>query len=218
MTPIIFWGATGQAKVLRELAERIGFRLVALFDNDPNLSPPFPDVPLYVGPSGFRIWHEQFGEEPPACLVAVGGDRARDRVELQSFLEEQGCVPVSVIHPSAFVAADAGVGCGSQILAQAALCAGAAIGRACIVNTAATVDHDCILGDGVHLGPGVTLAGCVSIGDYSFIGASAVVLPGIRIGRDAVVGAGSVVTRNVPTGVVVYGNPARYIRDSRIVG
>ena len=47
------------------------------------------------------------------------------------------------------------------------------------------------------------------------IGAGAVVLPNLRIGRDAVVGAGAVVTRDVPDNAVVYGNPARVQRYIR---
>ncbi len=52
----------------------------------------------------------------------------------------------------------------------------------------------------------------VYIGDYSWIGAGAIILPGVRIGRNAVVGAGSVVTANVPEGAIVAGNPARIIK------
>lgn len=49
----------------------------------------------------------------------------------------------------------------------------------------------------------------VSIGNNVWIGGGAIILPGVRIGDDAVVGAGSVVTRDVPPGATVVGNPAR---------
>jgi acetyltransferase-like isoleucine patch superfamily enzyme len=69
-----------------------------------------------------------------------------------------------------------------------------------------------VLGDGVHVAPGATLAGNVEVGDFTLVAVGAVVLPRIRIGRDCIVGAGAVVTRDVPDGTVVYGNPARIIR------
>jgi acetyltransferase-like isoleucine patch superfamily enzyme len=54
--------------------------------------------------------------------------------------------------------------------------------------------------------------GVVRIDDGAFIGINAVILPGVRVGRNAVVGAGSVVTRDVPSHSVVAGNPARVIK------
>ncbi|MCI0541033.1 MAG: acetyltransferase [Verrucomicrobiales bacterium] len=217
LKPIIFWGATGQAKVLRELVERIGYRLVATFDNNPQTTSPFPDIPLFHGETGFGKWREQSGTAPLAGLAAIGGARGRDRCEIQRFLIEQGIEAVTVMHPSSFVAANASLGKGSQVLAQAAICVEVRTGEACIVNTRASIDHECVLGDGVHIGPGATLSGGVTVGDFTLVGAGAVVLPRIRIGRDAIVGAGAVVTCDVPDGKVVYGNPARIRHDTPVV-
>lgn len=50
------------------------------------------------------------------------------------------------------------------------------------------------------------------IGQNSFVGASAVIMPGVRVGAGSIVGAGSVVTRDVPDGVIVAGNPAKIIK------
>ena len=53
----------------------------------------------------------------------------------------------------------------------------------------------------------------IVIEDNVWIGGGAILLPGVRIGRNAVVGAGAVVTRSVPANTVVAGNPARVIRE-----
>jgi acetyltransferase-like isoleucine patch superfamily enzyme len=55
----------------------------------------------------------------------------------------------------------------------------------------------------------------VEVGDDAWIGGNVVVLPGVRIGRGAVVGAGSVVTKDVPDYWVAVGNPARLLREVR---
>jgi acetyltransferase-like isoleucine patch superfamily enzyme len=82
----------------------------------------------------------------------------------------------------------------------------------CIVNTVASVDHDCVLGDFVHVAPGARLCGGVTVAAGAFIGAGAVVVPGRRIGADAIIAAGAVVLTDVPDGSVAAGNPARLVK------
>jgi maltose O-acetyltransferase len=60
---------------------------------------------------------------------------------------------------------------------------------------------------------GLESASPVSVGDNVWVGGAAVICPGVAIGDDAVIGAGSVVTRDVPAGAVVAGNPARVLRE-----
>lgn len=92
---------------------------------------------------------------------------------------------------------------------MAAVSEGAELGRYCIVNTGASVDHECRLGDGVHVMPGATLAGCVEIAAHATVGSNATVLPRVRIGPRAVIGAGAAVTEDAAAGVTVAGVPAR---------
>jgi sugar O-acyltransferase (sialic acid O-acetyltransferase NeuD family) len=206
---VVFWGASGQAKVLRDALGSDGPRLVALFDNHPAVVSPWPDVPLLRGWAGFEKWRGENGGDGIGCLVAIGGDKGADRLKLQRELAAAGLVPLTAVHRTAFVAADARIGAGSQILAGSVVAVDCALGDACIVNTGATVDHECVLGDGVHVCPGAHLAGAVTVGEMVMIGTGAVVLPRLTIGARAIVGAGAVVTRDVPAGAVVVGNPAR---------
>jgi sugar O-acyltransferase (sialic acid O-acetyltransferase NeuD family) len=209
MTPLICWGATGQAKVVREALAGSEYRIVALFDNR-ELGSPFSDLPIYHGVAGLERWQREYtGDRPVRACVAIGGDRGRDRLDLQRMLIDRGFVALTVVHPRAFVADNAIVGIGAQVMALAAVCAGARVGEAALINTSASVDHDCIVGDGAHIGPGATLAGEVTVEDFAFVGAGAVVLPRLHIGAGATVGAGAIVTRDVAPGATVSGNPAR---------
>lgn len=212
---IVIWGASGHAKVLHEFLGELGYELVALFDNDTNAVSSFPSVPIYHGTTEFLHWKKQ--QRHPGeirCLVAIGGWRGHDRLKIQQYLQSQGHTPATVAHPAAYVAKTVRPGVGSQILAGSVIGVDVQMGDACIVNTSASIDHECRLGDGVHVGPGATIAGCVWIGSFSFVGAGATVLPRIRIGNDCIIGAGSVVTCDIPDGVVAYGNPARVVRKN----
>ena len=97
-------------------------------------------------------------------------------------------------------------------MAGAVINSGTQVGRHCIVNTSARVDHDSVLGDFVSVAPGATLGGSVHVGEYSAISLGASVIHGITIGHDTVIGAGAVVVRNVDSNVVAYGVPARVVR------
>nr|WP_233843853.1 NeuD/PglB/VioB family sugar acetyltransferase [Dyella sp. 2HG41-7] len=213
---VIFWGATGQAKVLREALPADRARLVALFDNR-NIQSPFEDVPIFHGEPGFLDWEQTSpGHHQIHACVAIGGSQGEDRLSRTHWLRGRGYAPLTIVHARAFVAGDVQVGNGCQILAMSAVCAGAQLGEAVIVNTNASVDHDCVIGDGVHIAPGATLAGEVMVDKFAFIGTGAVILPRIRIGAHAIIGAGAVVTRDVVAGTTVTGCPARpYFKDQK---
>jgi len=212
--PLVIWGASGHAKVLAEFALDAGFRLVAIFDNSPAAGSPIPDVPIHHGSEGFLQWRAAYPEKSVWGIVAIGGSRGVDRLELLDLLRVNRVTPATLVHPRAFVARTARVAEGCQILANASVCADAHVGSACIVNTNASVDHESKLADGVHVAPGARIAGCVEVGRCAFVGVGAVILPRLRIGAGAIVGAGAVVTRDVPERAVVYGNPARIVRQT----
>lgn len=209
MKPVIFWGGAGQARVLREALSDSDAAIVAVFDNR-DIASPFADVPIFHGELGLRSWASGYnGQDPVYACVAIGGVGGSDRLNLMRRLSEQGYRPLTVIHPRAFVATDARLGEGCQVLALAAVCAGVKMGDGVIINTSASVDHDCVIGDGVHIAPGARVTGEVTVGDYAFVGAGAIVLPRIRVGACAVIGAGAVVTKDVAEGATVTGNPAK---------
>jgi sugar O-acyltransferase (sialic acid O-acetyltransferase NeuD family) len=212
MKDVIFWGATGQAKVLFEAISDIDINLVALIDNRA-IPSPIAGLPVFSDINRFRKWMlKQDRELNLYYVIAVGGGKGKDRIDLMRSLDEMGLKPLTIIHPTAFVAKGAILGPGCQILAQSAVCAQSQIGRSVIVNTSSSVDHDTVVGDGSHIAPGAHIAGEVIVENGVFIGIGAVVLPRIRIGQYATVGAGAVVTKDVPSGVTVAGNPAKIIR------
>ena len=138
-------------------------------------------------------------------LIAIGNNNSRKRI---AELLGNDCY-ITLIHESAVLDRNINPGKGSQILHNSTIQVGTKIGKHCIINTASSIDHDCVLGDFSFIGPNATLCGGVKIGEGTFIGAGAIVLPYIKIGKNCMIGAGSVVTKNLPDGITAYGNPVK---------
>lgn len=124
----------------------------------------------------------------------------------------QDLAMVTIIHPSAVVARDAEIGAGSLILAGAVVGTNCRLGVGTIVNTRASLDHDGELGDYASLLPGVVTGGNVKVGRFSCVCLGAHVGHGVRIGEHCMIGAGSVVLRDVEGYTLSYGVPARPVR------
>jgi sugar O-acyltransferase (sialic acid O-acetyltransferase NeuD family) len=199
---IILWGGTGQAKVIRPIIEHFGGRVVAVFDDTPNLKPPFPDVDLHFG-QDFEKWLKTQNPGEIGFCITIGNPHGRVRLKLHDKLVGDGLSPVTVAHHTAWIAKDATVGAGCQILAGAIIAAEANLGRQCIVNCNALVEHETVLADAVEVAPSATVLGLTHVGVNSFIGAGALVLSRLKIGSDVIIGAGSVVAADVPEGETV---------------
>lgn len=83
------------------------------------------------------------------------------------------------------------------------------IGAGTIINTGASMDHDCRIGAYAHIAPGARLVGEVVIGEESTVGMMSCVIEGRRVGFRSLVAAGAVVVRDVPDDTRVAGVPAR---------
>jgi len=207
----ILWGSAGHAKVLAEIINSKGGNIIALFDNQ-KVKSSLNGVPIYIGIDGFRNWLESSENlNTIAGFVSIGGSNGIDRLEIQALFERSGIATPTLTHSTALVSNTSILGPGTQVLGLANISAEVQVGKACIINHHASIDHECILGDGVHVAPGATLCGCVRLANNVFVGAGAVILPRLSIGENVVIGAGAVVTKDVPAGTTVVGNPAKII-------
>ncbi len=120
----------------------------------------------------------------------------------------------SVIHPTACIAKDVKLGEGVQVMAGCVIQPGTVIAPNVLINTRATIDHDCHLHAHVHIAPGVILSGNVEVEEQTHIGAGAIVVQGIKIGRQCLIGAGAVVVRTVIAHHRMAGVPARALKTA----
>ena len=78
-----------------------------------------------------------------------------------------------------------------------------------IINTSASVDHDCRIGDHAHIAPGTVLGGTVIIGDGAHIGTNATVIENVFVGSKAMVAAGACVISDISSNARFAGIPAK---------
>lgn len=204
---LLVFGGGGHAKVVIDAADKSDrFSEILLAD----------DAPETWGQSlighrviGGRDALRALAGERPQCIVAIGHNATRATVA--AWLQAHGFELATVIHPSVQLGKGVRIGEGSFLAAGVVVNCDAVLGRNVIVNTAASVDHDCQVGEAVHLAPGCRLCGHVSVGMQSLLGAGVVVIPSVRIGALVLVGAGSTVIADLSNGVRVAGSPARLL-------
>jgi sugar O-acyltransferase (sialic acid O-acetyltransferase NeuD family) len=201
---VVVIGGGGHAKVVVATLQAAGVPVAAVLDDDPaRHGSEILGVPV-AGPLAALA-----GLETRRAVLAVGDNRTRARLVTELASAVPRLAWANAVHPSAVVHPSVELGDGCVVFAGAVIQPDTVVGPHAIVNTGATVDHDCRLGAFCHLAPGCHLAGDVTIGDGAFLGVGAAVLPGRRVDARATVGAGAVVTVDVPVGLTVVGVPAR---------
>jgi sugar O-acyltransferase (sialic acid O-acetyltransferase NeuD family) len=146
-------------------------------------------------------------------FVAVGDNFVRWRISSLLSSTIPGIEFPIVMHPSALVSKSARVGPGTVATAGAIISVNAVVGQGCIVNVASAVNHDCRMDDFSSISGGVQLGGGAVVGFRSSLGVGATLREKVVVGRDTVVGAGAVVTSNLPDNIVAYGVPAKVIKQ-----
>ncbi len=197
---IYLYGAGGHAKVIIDILIAMHQKPAGIFDD-------FSNQDLLNGVPVMRYEPQHIGNNDKV-LISIGDNTTRKEISRKmqySF--------ATAIHPKTCTSHFSSTGEGSVIMQGVVLQSGAEIKKHCILNTSCSIDHDCVVNDFVHIAPGATLCGNVTIGEGTHVGAAAVIIPGVTIGKWCIIGAGSVVISNVPDNCAVAGNPARLLHQ-----
>ena len=153
-------------------------------------------------------------EDAPTRAIALAISDPVARAALDERCRGRGVGFFSVTAPETVIMDEVFIGEGAILSPFVTITSNIRIGRHFHANLYACVEHDCRIGDFVTFAPGVRCNGNVVIGDGAYLGAGCIIRQGkpstpLEIGAGATVGMGAVVTKSVPPGATVVGNPAR---------
>lgn len=198
-TNMYLYGASGHAKVIIDILLSQNIEVKALVDDNDTINELV----------GYPVVHKFEGLNP--FIISIGDNKIREKI----FNKLAGHTFGTAIHSSAIISQNSSLCEGSVVMQGAIIQSGSSIGKHCIINTGASVDHDCNLTDFVHISPQSILCGNVTIGEGTWIGAGTTILPGVKIGKWCIVGAGSVVSKDIPDYSLAVGNRCKIIKSMR---
>jgi UDP-perosamine 4-acetyltransferase len=206
---VIIIGAGGHGRVVLDILRAAGsHKPIGFVDADPQLAGTSIGGLSVLGQA--NLLPKLKNQKIKAAIVAVGDNRARRSYAKK--LLEQGFELINAIHPNSSVSPTAKLGRNVVVAAGAVIGTDSLIADDVIINTSAVVDHECEIGQAVHVCPAAALAGRVRVGEEAFIGLGCRIIQCLTIGPQSVVGAGAVVIADVPEGATVVGVPARVIK------
>lgn len=203
---LIIVGAGGHGRVVADCAEALNIYQTIVFIDDCFAASPARKNNAHW-PIIDTIEHYSHYLEDADFIVAFGDSRLR--LELTQKLLAANANVISLIHPKAHVSRYAEIGVGTMVAAGAVINIGTRLGIACIVNTLASIDHDCQIADGVHIAPNACLAGGVNIGRLTFIGVASSICQYLSVTANCIIGAGAAVVDDIKTSGTYVGIPAK---------
>ena len=212
MKNVLIYGASGHGSVVLDCLERSKeYRVVGFVDS-------------FIKKGTKKFGYEVLGTayELPFIIeefaidggiIAVGDNWIREKIAKRIWEIIPGFTFISVIHPTATIGKNVRLGSGTVIMPGVIIDANARIGDHCILNTRASLGHDGVMASFSSLAPGVCTGGNLSLGHGSAVCLGCKVIENIRIGSASVIGAGSLVLKNIPDRVLAFGNPAEVVRS-----
>ncbi|NRF39142.1 acetyltransferase [Pedobacter foliorum] len=198
-------GYSGHGFVVADAAHMVGLSLEFYCERFETERNPFKLKYLgFDGDKDFIGWKEDY-----KFILGVGDNQIRNAIALRVLANKKELL--NVVHPDALISSYVEMGIGNFISKRAAVNPLASIGDFCILNTGCIVEHECKIGNAVHIAPGAVLAGNVEVGDFTFIGANSVIKQGVKIGSNVIIGAGSVILKDIADHKKIVGNPGRMI-------
>ena len=211
--PLVIFGAGGLGREVLLLVQQLNdvqptWQVRGFYDDHAPATPTVAGLP-YLGTSADL----NATPEPLAVAVAVGSPAGRAAV-VARLPSVQLRFP-SLVHPGVALHPRQRIvlGAGSIIQQGCILTCDITLGRFVLLNLGCTVGHDAELADFCSLMPHANVSGAAQLAAGVYLGTSATVIQGVRVGENTIVGAGAVAVRDLPANVTAVGVPAKAMNN-----
>ena len=204
MKSVVIIGASGHGKVIADIVQRSGDKIIGFLDDNVPTGSSFIGYPVLGTTEDYKKY-----AATATFVIAIGNAAIREKIAGKL----EGVCWYTAVHPTAVIS-DLGtkIGEGTVIMANAVINPGSWIGKHCIINSCAVVEHDNRIEDYVHISVGAKMAGTVSVGKSTWVGIGASVKNNISICDDCMIGAGAVVVKDISEKGTYVGVPAKPIK------
>jgi sugar O-acyltransferase (sialic acid O-acetyltransferase NeuD family) len=143
-----------------------------------------------------------------SVVIGVGYKHRKFRKEVYDYLKKNQVPIATFVHPSSYVEKSATIGEGCIVLVDCTVDMNAELHENVFLSSRCFVSHDVKIHAHTYCGPAINLAGNTEVGECCFLGISTTSIDDITIGMNVQTAAGSVLTKDVPSNVMVAGVPA----------
>lgn len=203
---VVIIGAGGHAKVIADIIVKSGDRVYGFLDDNLEIGTTIANNEQFKIIGKIEKINKLKENTNLEFVIAIGDNTVRKNIA-----ENYNVKYYTAIHPSSIIALDVSIEEGTVVMANTVINTSAKIGRHCIVNTGAIIEHDNIIENYVHVSPNATLCGTVKIGECTHIGANATVKNNIEICNKCIIGAGALVVKNINESGAYVGVPVKGI-------
>ncbi|PSR08773.1 MAG: acetyltransferase [Bacteroidetes bacterium] len=209
--PIAIFGAGGQGREVFQLLRQINtqtpqWTCVGWFDDGMAKGTLIDGLPVLGGVAELNTW-----SEPLALVMAIALPKIKRKV-VSLISNSQIYFPV-LVHPDVlWEPSEVSIGEGSIITQGCRLTVNIQIGRFVLLNLCTVLTHDVVIGDFSSIMPSVNVSGAVQIGEACYVGTGTQIIQLLHIGHNSILGAGSVVTKDIPANCTAVGMPARPVK------
>jgi sugar O-acyltransferase (sialic acid O-acetyltransferase NeuD family) len=156
---------------------------------------------------------QSFDKQLDNCVFGVNGPKAKEIV-FNNFKNIFKSNYLSLIHPHSYISRSAKLSTGIIIEPNCTVSSQTQIDFGVNIKRNSSIGHHVLINEFCEINPGVTISSNVVIGKKTILGSGSVIKNRITIGENSLIGVGSVVTKNIPDGVIAFGNPCKVVREN----